>query len=254
MPVEVVGVKDVLKGLEFIDENMRQRIRTAIDPLMRGVASKAKAFAPGNSEVLSGWSKAPNPEVNYRPFPRYDANTVKAGIGYNSGENKTFQNGFKVSNYVYNVSAAGRIYETAGRNNPQGRAPFQQINLSTGNSPMGAVQGFEGTRRAKEYTYNKSTREYASNNPFAGYQFVTSMPGLTSQPKIKGVRGGGKKSKGRLIFKAWAQDSPKVYDAILQAINATAIQFNKSTEIKKAALPKEFSFSGNGVNIKGVAA
>ena len=235
MPVEVVGVKDVLKGLEFIDENMRQRIRTAIDPLMRGVASKAKAFAPGNSEVLSGWSKAPNPEVNYRPFPRYDANTVKAGIGYNSGENKTFQNGFKVSNYVYNVSAAGRIYETAGRNNPQGRAPFQQINLSTGNSPMGAVQGFEGTRRAKEYTYNKSTREYASNNPFAGYQFVTSMPALTQQPKIKGVRGAGRKGKGRLIYKAWAKDSPKVYDAILKAITQTADYFNDSTELKAVA-------------------
>ena len=88
----------------------------------------------------------------------------------------------------------------------------------------------------KEYTYNKSTREYASNNPFAGYQFVTSMPKLTSQTKIKGVRGGtGKKTKGRLIFKAWSQDSSKVYDAILQAINSTAIQFNKSTEIKKAA-------------------
>ena len=62
------------------------------------------------------------------------------------------------------------------------------------------------------------------------------MPALTSQPKIKGIRGGGKKTKGRLIFKAWAQDSPKVYDAILQAINATAIQFNKSTEIKEGRL------------------
>jgi hypothetical protein len=98
------------------------------------------------------------------------------------------------------------------------------------------VQGFEGTKRAREYTYNKSTREYASNNPFAGYQFVTSMPGLTSQPRIKGAPGrSGKKTKGRLIFKAWAQDSQEVYDAILKAINSTAIQFNKATEIKKAA-------------------
>ena len=32
-----------------------------------------------------------------------------------------------------------------------------------------------------------------------------------------------------------AQDSPKVYEAILKAINATAIDFNKKTEIKKAA-------------------
>jgi len=235
MPVEVVGVKDVLAGLSFIDEDMRQRIRVAIDPLMRGVAAKAKGFVPDNGSVLSGWSKASNPAINYRPFPKYDANTVKAGIGYNSGENRTQKNGFKVSNYVYNVSAAGRIYETAGRNNPQGRAPFQQIDPSRPNTTFGPVQGFEGKSRAREYTYNKSTREYASNNPFAGYQFVTSMPSLTSQPKIKGIRGGGKKTKGRLIFKAWAQDSSKVYDAILQAINATAIQFNKSTEIKKVA-------------------
>ena len=234
MPVEVVGVKDVLKGLEFIDEDMRQRIRAAIDPLMRGVADKAKAFVPGNGEVLSGWSKAINPTINYKPFPKYDASVVKAGIGYNAGENKTQKNGFKVSNYVYNVSAAGRIYETAGRKNPQGRAPFQQIDPSRPNTTFGAVQGFEGKVRAREYTYNKSTREYASNNPFAGYQFVTSMPALTSQPKIKGVRAGGRKTKGRLIYKAWAQDSPKVYDAIVKAINATAIHFNKATEIKKA--------------------
>jgi hypothetical protein len=52
---------------------------------------------------------------------------------------------------------------------------------------------------------------------------------------MKGVRGGGRKTKGRLIYKAWAQDSGKVYDAIVGAINATAIHFNKSTEVKKAA-------------------
>jgi hypothetical protein len=235
MPAEAVGVKDVLAGLKFIDKDLQDRIRTAIDPLMRNVAAKARSFVPGNAEVLSGWTKEPNANINYRPFPKYDAGTIKAGIGYNSGDNQVFKNGFKVSNYVYNVSAPGRIYETAGRKNPQGRAPFQQIDPSLPGTTFGKVQGFEGKARAREYTYNKSTREYASNNPFAGYQFVTSMPGLTSQPKIKGVRGGGRKTKGRLIYKAWAQDSGKVYQAVLGAINSTAIKFNKSTEIKKAA-------------------
>lgn len=235
MPAEIVGVKDVLAGLSFIDEDMRERIRRAIDPLMRNVASKAKGFVPTNSEVLSGWSKPISSDVKYKTFPKYDAQTVKDGIGYNSGENQVFKNGFKVSNYVYNVSGAGRIYETSGRKNPQGRAPFQQIDPSRPNTTFGPVQGFEGKRKAREYTYNKSTREYGSNNPFAGYQFVTSMPGLTSQPKIKGVRGGGRKTKGRLIYKAWAQDSGKIYDSIVGAINATAIHFNKSTEVKRAA-------------------
>jgi hypothetical protein len=236
MPVVIEGIKEVLGGLDVIDEDMRRRIVFITEPMMRRVAAKAQGYVPGNQDVLSGWAKPiSSPDIKYKPFPKYDANTVKAGIGYNAGENQTQKNGFKVSNYVYNVSAAGRIYETAGRNNPQGRAPFQQIDPSRPNTTFGPVQGFEGKKRAREYTYNKPTREYASNNPFAGYQFVTSMPSLTSQPKIKGIRGGGKKTKGRLIFKAWAQDSPKVYDAILQAINATAIQFNKSTEIKKAA-------------------
>jgi hypothetical protein len=40
---EVIGVKDVLKGLSFIDEDMyRVRISTAIDPLMRA-GSRATA-------------------------------------------------------------------------------------------------------------------------------------------------------------------------------------------------------------------
>ena len=225
MPVEVVGVKDVLKGLEFIDEDMRQRIRIAIDPLMRGVALDAKRMVKQNSEVLSGWAKPiSSPNLKYKPFPKYDAGIVREGIGYNPGENKTFKNGFKVSNYVYNASRAGAIYEVAGRLNPQGRAPFQML----------PSKGASGTYTLKSKR-SKAVDEYNSNNPFASQQFVAALEPVTSQPKIKDIRGGGRKTKGRLIYKAWAQDSPKVYEAILKAINATAIQFNKSTEIKKAA-------------------
>jgi hypothetical protein len=57
MPAEVVGVKDVQAGLSFIDEDMRERIRAAIDPLMRQVAENSKKEVPSNNDVLSGWSK-----------------------------------------------------------------------------------------------------------------------------------------------------------------------------------------------------
>jgi len=221
MPVEVVGVKDVLKGLEFINEDMRQRIRNAIDPIMRGVSSKAKGFVASNTDVLSGWAKASG---NPGTFPKYDATVVRAGIGYNPGENKTFRNGFKVSNYVYNASRPGAIYEVAGRLNPQGRAVFQML-------PSKGASGTYSKRSAR----SKAFEEFKSNNPFASQQFIAALEPVTSQPKIKDIRGAGRKTKGRLIYKAWAQDSPKVYDAILNAINATAIHFNKSTEVKKAA-------------------
>jgi hypothetical protein len=47
------------------------------------------------------------------------------------------------------------------------------------------------------------------------------------------MRSGGRKTKGRLIYKAWAQDSGKVYNAILKAIDNTATDFTKMTYIKK---------------------
>lgn len=223
MPVEAVGVKDVLKGLEFFDETLYNKIKSRLSPMMRAVEAKAKSYVPSNGEVLSGWSKPISSPINYTPFPKYDAGTVKDNIGYKSGKNRTFKNGFQVEEYVYNVSAPGRIYETAGRLNPQGRAPFQNI----------ASKGGSGTL-VKKTSKGRSVDQYNSNNPFAGYQFVTDLPTLTSQPKIKDVRGGGRKTKGRLIYKAWAKDSPMIYNAILKAIMGTAVDFNKNTQ-KKAA-------------------
>ena len=221
MPVEVVGVKDVLAGLSFIDEDMRQRIRTVIDPLMRGVATKSRGFVLSNDAVLTGWSKPISSDVSYKPFPKYDAGAVLAGIGYNPGENKTLRNGFKVSNYVYNVSRAGSIYETAGRLNPQGRAPFE-FRTSAG----------QGGTYSKRSARSKAYEEFNSNNSFASQQFIAALEPVTSQPKIPGARSGGRKTKGRLIYKAWSQDSLKIYEAILKAIDKSATEFNRTTEIK----------------------
>jgi hypothetical protein len=227
MPAKVVGVEDVLKGLSFFDDDMYDRIKTVLGPLMRDVESTAKSYVPGNSEMLSGWSKPISSDIKYRPFPKYEAAMIKGGIGYKEGQNQKFKNGFQVENYVYNVSAAGRIYETAGRVNPQGRAPFTSINEG------GGVVAYEKEQTRK--TRSRSTRSYNSNNPFAGYQFVTSLETLTSQPKLPGVRSGTRKTKGRLIYKAWAKKSPGIYQEIVKTINTKAIDFNKATEITKAA-------------------
>ena len=226
MPVEVIGVDDIQKGLSFIDEDMYNRIRMVLTPLMKRVEQQAKSYVASDAEVLSGWAKPISSTVDYRPFPKYNSALVKGGIGYKEGKNVQFKNGFQVENYVYNVSAAGRIYETAGRRNPQGRAPIMSTNLKE----FGNVQGYEGKKSGKK----RSTRDYNSNNPFAGYQFVSALEPVTSQPKTKGVRGGGTKTKGRLIYKAFANQSPRIYQAILDAINATAVDFNKSYD-KKAA-------------------
>jgi hypothetical protein len=228
MPAKVVGVEDVLKGLSFFDDDMYNRIKTVLGPLMRDVETTAKNDVPGNGEMLSGWSKPiSSPDIKYRPFPKYDAAMIKGGIGYKEGQNRKFNNGFQVENYVYNISAAGRIYETAGRVNPQGRAPFTSIHEG------GGVVAYEKEQTRK--TRSRATRSYNSNNPFAGYQFVSSLETLTSQPKLPGIRSGTRKTKGRLIYKAWAKKSPGIYQEIVKTINTKAIDFNKATEVTKAA-------------------
>ena len=221
MPVVIEGIKEVLGGLNNIDEDMRRRIVFITAPMMRRVAAKAQGYVPGNQDVLSGWAKA---GPNTGKFPKYDAATARAGIGYNPGENKTFANGWKVASYVYNASRPGAIYEVAGRLNPQGRAPFQML----------PSKGASGTY-TKGSSKSKAFEEYKSNNPFASQQFVAALPKVTAQPKIKDMRGGGRKTKGRLIYRAWAEDSPDIYRAVIRAVNVTAELFNKKTEIKKAA-------------------
>jgi len=221
MPVVIEGIKEVLGGLDVIDEDMRRRIVFITAPMMRRVAAKAQGYVPGNQDVLSGWAKA---GPNTGKFPKYDAATARAGIGYNPGENKTFANGWKVASYVYNASRPGAIYEVAGRLNPEGRAPFQML----------PSKGASGTYTRKSGR-SKAFQEYNSNNPFASQQFVAALPKVTSQPKIKDMRGGGRKTQGRLIYRAWAEDSPEIYRAVIRAVNVTAELFNKKTEIKKAA-------------------
>jgi len=223
MPVVIEGIKEVLGGLDVIDEDMRRRIVFITEPMMRRVAAKAQRYVPGNQDVLSGWAKPiSSPDIKYKPFPKYDAEVARAGIGYNQGENKTFANGWKVASYVYNASRPGAIYEVAGRLNPEGRAPFTFKHEGSGTY-------------VKKSARSRALQEYKSNNPFASQQFVAALPKVTSQPKIKDMRGGGRKTKGRLIYRAWAEDSPDIYRAVIRAVNVTAELFNKKTEIKKAA-------------------
>ena len=48
-------------------------------------------------------------------FPKYDFSTVKRGIGYKTTAGKVNKYGFQSLAEIYNRSAAGAIYEIAGR-------------------------------------------------------------------------------------------------------------------------------------------
>jgi hypothetical protein len=121
---------------------------------------------------------------------------------------------------IVNASAAGAIYETAGRLNPNGReqAKRRDVNIPGMNSV---------------YSTSTGKKFGKSNNPEAGSLFVQA---LNAEGEIKnaysrttGQSGrASRKMKGRAIYRAWAEDQGKTNAAIIKAIETSRDKFNKA--------------------------
>lgn len=122
--------------------------------------------------------------------------------------------------YDYQL-AKNLIKYSAGqsRRNESGfRAAFYVANVSA----PGAI--FETAGRKNR----RGSAESKSLNPNAGIQFIESAESI-SQMKGEG------KQKGRLIYRAWYEESAKVIPAVANAIESVTKEFNKKTQISKAA-------------------
>jgi hypothetical protein len=120
--------------------------------------------------------------------------------------------------YDYSL-AKSKIAYSAGQNksNNKGfRASFYVYN----NSRSGAI--FETAGRLNKPRGNKSL------NPNAPEQFNSAAEMLSSM-KGQGMQ------KGRLIYRAWFEESNKVIPAVVKAIDTVATDFNKKTQLGKAA-------------------
>ena len=121
MPTELKGAIEARKALKKFEPDLAKGIQKEMATLLKPIAKNAQGFIP--STVLSGWSKPLSSEaINYRPFPKFDLAAAKKGIGYRTSPSKPNRNGFRALARIVNTSAAGTIYETSGRKNPQGRA------------------------------------------------------------------------------------------------------------------------------------
>ena len=213
MPVNVSGIKEMKKALSLVDKDLLKEVQGEIRATMIPIRDKARSYAPADTEVLSGWTKAAGiiGPMRYRTFPKYNHQQVIDGIKYSAGSNKRNNKGWSATNYVSNTSAPGAIFETAGRKNPTGQ-PWIGLNVDNNN---------------KEISH--------SLNPQAGAQFIAAMPALVNA-RPQGMSGNNKgyKQKGRLIFRAAAEEQGKTMARILKALEKTATTFQKRTEIRQA--------------------
>jgi hypothetical protein len=185
--VEIRGNSDLRKALRRftpdLEKTLKAELRRALGPVVR----KARGFAPDTSEVMRGWQPRSFSEAK---FPFYEKTTVIKGIGFTTGVSKVNKNGFNSMATIFNKSAAGSIYETAGRIGPQA-----WVGPKAGGTSKGVSRAnWEGS----------------------GAQFIENLGPLTSS--VKG--------RGRLIFRAWDEDQGRASHAVNLAIDTAVKIFN----------------------------
>ena len=204
MPVEVRGALELRKAIKKFTPDLAKETRKELAIILAPVVKTARGFIP-SSAPLSGWGRA---ATTTGKFPIWDSKAAKSGIGYKTSPSKPNRQGFRALARITNVSAAGTIYETAGRVNPQGR---EQV-------------GYLGTKK-----------EGRSNNPQAGKQFIDAINSDGLIVDANNQTGAGKRSrkmKGRAIFKAWANDGGKTNAAVLKAIENSKVKFYNALGVK----------------------
>jgi hypothetical protein len=188
MPVEFAGVNELRKALKDYAPDLDKALKKELTTLAKPIVNKARGYAPA-LPPLSNWGREGG------RFPSYNGALVKRGIRFSTSKSKKNNRGFSSSVRIINATAAGAIYETAGRKNPFGQ-------------PWVGSKGPAGSK----YSH--------SINKFAGRDFIAAMGG-----EMKG-RG---EDKGRLIYRAWAEDEGKTRDAMIKAILKTNALFQSKT-------------------------
>jgi len=222
MPTEVKGAIALRKALKEFTPDLAKETQKEIAGILKPISSKAKGFIP-SSAPLSGWAKSNNGTWGNRVWSSSEA---KRGIGYKTTPSKVNRSGFRSLASIFNASASGSIYETAGRLNPQGRpqAPLAKV-VAPGHANFGKT------------IRSGSKGESLINNPNAGQQFIDAMsrtsPIVNAYQRQQGQAGRAtRKMKGRAIFRAWAEDGGKTNAAVIKAIEKSKAKFDAAVGVK----------------------
>lgn len=222
MPVNITGVQGTLKAMRKFDPDLAKQMNTQIRGAMMPIRDKARAFAPNNSEMLSGWVTPGSSDatIKYRAFPKYDQSETQKGIVYRQGANNKgeiagakFTRRWQVAYFIANNSPGGAIFETSGRVHPNGRS--QSHTVASRHKVNKRYKQVSGTRR-----------DMNSLNPNAGRQFLAPLGQLYGSRGTIDPRFGNTDQRGRLIYRAWAEDQGRAAHAVNLAINIAVAQFN----------------------------
>lgn len=195
MPVIVVGLKEAQKAMRNLQPDLAKNLNAELHFWLLPVVAKAKGYVPnGRISGLSRWT------AYHGKFPSFHPATAKRGIHSEFFPAKRKTSGFISMVRIVNSNAAAAIFETAGRKSGPSGQPWD--------------------RKAGSHDYSHS------RNKHAGEWFINQIGNVG---KLTGVGD----RRGRLIYRAWAEDQGKALGHVLQALNKSALQSKKSIDSAK---------------------
>ena len=222
MPASVKGGIELRKALRQFTPDLAKETQKELAVILKPITSKARGFIPSTAP-LSGWANS-NQQGAWGNRV-WSSSAAKRGIGYKTTPSKPNRSGFRSLARIVNASAAGAIYETAGRKNPQGRpqAPLVKV-VAPSHSNFGKT------------IRSGSKGQSMSNNPNAGQQFIDAMNEngkiVNAYVRKEGASGrASNKMKSRAIFRAWAEDQGKTQAAVIKAIEKSKVEFEKRVKV-----------------------
>lgn len=200
MPAVVEGIVAVRKALREFAPDLQKQMDDEIRVALKDVTSTAKAKVPGNIRLYNwqAYQNSTSRTSRERAFPAYNPTLIRRGLTYSMSRQRPNRAGFVSLYTLFNKNAAGAIVETSGRKNPSG-------------DPQGQ-----------------------SNNPMAGAMFINSLSGQVGS--LKSYKNGDQKTRGRLLYAAYAEKQGKTLDAIMKAIDNAIDKFEaRGNQVRRAA-------------------
>jgi hypothetical protein len=114
MPTEVTGALELRKALKEYAPFLAKESQKELSSILRPITAKARGFLPSNEEAPSGWLKREGAKGRWAER-YYDQTIARRGITFSAAPSRPNRKGFRSLAAIYNKSAAGAIYETAGR-------------------------------------------------------------------------------------------------------------------------------------------
>ena len=162
MPVEIKGLAETLSAIRKFEpdlaKNLNKEVRAALTPVQK----KAQGYFPANVSGLSNWMlKTKGRKINSQTsafaavghFPKYNRAIAARGIKIFLGKTRPNSKGFVTHYRISNITAAGAIYETAGRANGQSRRKYRSPNPNAGRHFIESINANEmageGKRRGR---------------------------------------------------------------------------------------------------------